>query len=285
MLRIGNGFAALLIMLSATHAFAYDLTDPKDRLDAYIKAVGDLSGKQSVAYGKVAVYAKEPGKKGVLLFNLEVVGLSRFIPIEGGYRRLHREIAFYTDLETGEVLATWENPLNGRTVQVFVIQNDPVNFNAVVFEDEARNPKFNVYGDNVVINREVMLRYPSALPRAEYPLYSQADWYEAGEMFNTYVRIEDLENPDITSAPSMGSWSRFGPWLPWMEMADQPGMLVYHGHDSKLMNGTEDIPDRILANIKKDYPKYLHAPETDTDGPNDTSWTVFKKIIDAQREQ
>lgn len=39
----------------------------------------------------VIVKAMVPGETGRKLFGLEVVGVSRFHPIEGGYQRLHHE--------------------------------------------------------------------------------------------------------------------------------------------------------------------------------------------------
>ena len=172
---ISKYVAALALSLSmVSSAQAIDLSDPMDRLEAYIKAVGDLSGKTSIGYGKTTVYGKEPGKKGVPLFHMEVIGAGRWIPIEGGYRRLHKEVAFYTDLETGDILETWDNPLNGRTVEVFAVQNDPVNFSYFAENKEkgTHSVSYEQYGDTIVFHREVMLRYPSALPREDYPLHS-----------------------------------------------------------------------------------------------------------------
>jgi hypothetical protein len=268
----------------AASAEELDLTKPEDLLKAYVKTVGDLSGKDVFGYGSTIVFAKVPGEKGKPLFNMEVVGVARYVPIEGGWRRLQREIAFYTDLETHEILTTWDNPLSGRAVKVVPVQNDPVNRSFVIGDGEGFSVAYDEYSGKIIFHREVMLRYPSPLTRAEYPLYSQDDWYEAAELFNNYVARADLENPDITSAPEYGSWSRFGPWLPWMEMADAPGMLVYHGNSHKLMAGAADIPPHLRAAIEKDYPKYLEAPESDY-GPDQTSWTFYKKLLDAEKAQ
>ena len=62
--------------------------------------------------------------------------------------------------------------------------------------------------------------YPNPLPKSEYPKYSANDWYEAAELFNSFVTKADLADKSKTSLPEVGTWSRTGPWLPWMEMAD-----------------------------------------------------------------
>ena len=48
--------------------------------------------------------------------------------MEEGYRVYSREVLFYLDPQTGEILQEWANPfLDGRKVEVVHIQNDPVN--------------------------------------------------------------------------------------------------------------------------------------------------------------
>lgn len=261
-------------------ARALDLSDPGELVEAYIKTVGDTSGKPSFTYAQVVVMAMRPGERGQKLFNLEVVGASRYLPIEGGYQRLHREVGLYTDLETGAVMDRWFNGYLDREVDVIHIQNDPVNFTyTVAGQSGPRRILVNDFGDTVAFHREVLLRYPSALTRADYPLHSAGDWYEAAELFNSYASRADLENPAITSAPAHGSWSRVGPWLPWMEMADAPGFLLYHGRDTKLMGGIAELPARLRTYIQDKLPKYLEAPAR-FEEPNETSWTYFKKVLD-----
>jgi hypothetical protein len=258
----------------------YDLEDPQTLLEAYIRTTGDASGKPSVTYGSGTVYAVVPGSKPRALFGLEVVGVGRYQKLPDGYQRLHREVGYYTDLKTGEILTRWLNPFTQRAVEVIPIQNDPVNRKFKAGEG-ATYRHWNV-GDNVVFYREVPLRYPNPLDRANYPQYSSGDFYEAMEMFNNFVRLSDLKNTKLTSVPSMGSWSRMGPWLPWMEMGQHEGYLLYHSRSSKPANGLDGIPTRLREHIAANAPKFLTAPER-IEGPDETSWTFFKKQIDAKR--
>jgi len=259
-----------------------DLSDPEQLLDAYIRTVGDTSGKEVLLYASVVVIGMHPGEKGQKLFGLEVLGASRFLPIEDGYQRLHREVGLYTDLQTGEVLARWDNPWSGESVEVIHIQNDPVNFPFTV--ETQRGPyrvKFDDLGHTIGFHRQIPLRYPNPLPKAQYPKHTANDWYEAAELFNSFVTKADLADRTKTSLPEVGTWSRTGPWLPWMEMADRPGYLLYHGRSVKLMNGLDDLRSELRAHIETHYPTYIGAPDT-FESPNDTSWTYFKKVLDAR---
>lgn len=256
-----------------------DLASPRERLEAYIRANGDTSGAPVATWASGRVYAYVPGEKPRALFGLEVLGMSRFEKIEGGYLRLHREIGFYTDLASGEVLKTWTNPWLKRDVEVIPIQNDPVNRRFTV-----ENTSFSVLesGDDVMFYREVPLRYPNPLDPATYPLNSSGEFYEAIEMFNTFVQRQALADPDQTSVPSTGSWTRFGPWLPWMEMGSREGYLLYHSRSLKPRDGLQALPARLREYVATNYPKYLEAPATFT-SPDETSWTFFKKVLDARK--
>lgn len=278
-LRLSAAVAAMV----ALPVSALNLNDDRDLIEAYVKTVGDTSGEPSITYARAVVMSHVPGEKGRKLFALEVVGASRYLKIEGGYQRLHREVGLYTDLETGEVLERWYNPYLQRDVEVLHIQNDPVNFPFTAAQQTgARRIAYQELGDFVAFHREVQLFYPSAIKRADYPRNSPSDWYRAAELFNSFSPRSELDDPDVTSAKEFGTWSRVGPWLPWMEMGNSAGELLYHGRSHKLKGGVEEIPAPVRAYIERYMPKYLTAPDT-MESPNETSWTYFKKVLDGRR--
>jgi hypothetical protein len=284
--RLAAVLVALFGLVAATHAGqpaggTLDLADPRERLEAYIRAHGDTAGGETFWYAQGTVFGHVPGERPRPLFGLEVVGVSRFEPIEGGWLRLHREVGYYTDLATGQILERWHNPFTDRTVDVLHIQNDPVNRRFTV---ENTNIGVMEAGDEVIFYREVPLRYPNPLPRAEFPRYSSGDFYEALEMFNTFARRSDLEDRSRTAVPSVGSWARQGPWLPWMEMGRYDGHLIYHSRSVSRGGDPEVIPARLREHMKQHHPKYLSAPEQFT-SPDETSWTFFRKHIEEQRKR
>lgn len=281
--RLGTLLAIGWLASAPSIAAGVNLDDPAQLIEAYVRANGDTAGGERVTYATSVVYAFVPGEKARPLFSLEIVGVSRFERIDGGYARLHREVAYYTDLKTGAVLERWRNPYVARDVQVMPIRNDPVNRRFVVDpKTGASGIRYMADRDWVILYRDVPLRYPNVLTRAEYPLYSHGDFYEAMELFNTMVKRSDLENTRLTSVPSAGSWTRIGPWLPWMEMGNSQGWLVYHGRSVKL-DSVDALPARLRAYVAEHDPTYLHAPEKYEEN-SETSWTMFKREIDARRD-
>ncbi len=203
---------------------AMDLTNSADNLKAFLKMRVDLSGKEIGHWWTGNVHAALPGEKDQLLFVFEGFAFSRLIPHEKGFRMLHRELGYYRDPKTRQILEKWTNPWTNEEVEVIPVLNDPVNAN---FQPESERGPFMVpvtelTGD-VWFSFDAMLAYPSPLPRADWPKASQSDLYEAAELFTFHCKRSELEDPNLTGAHNDVTWTRIGPWLPWMRNGDKRG--------------------------------------------------------------
>jgi hypothetical protein len=69
-----------------------------------------------------------------------------------------------------------------------------------------------------------------------------------------------------------------------MEMGDRPGQLIFHAAGMRLKRW-EDLPDMMKQEIEASYPIYRTPPPLDDARPNETSWTYFKKHIEAKRRK
>ena len=47
---------------------------------------------------------------------------------DGTIRRLNKEVIFYTDSRTGEIIHEWKNPWTDEVVKVVHVANDPFNY-------------------------------------------------------------------------------------------------------------------------------------------------------------
>ncbi|GCE51027.1 uncharacterized protein DUF1838 [Thermosporothrix hazakensis] len=259
------------------------MNNPEQMLTHFVKLRGSLKQEDVVFYWSGSIYGMIPGVQNKPLFRFEGYNISRFVPVEGGYQHLSREVSVYEDPRTGEILERWQNPFTEQEVRVVHVWNDPVNQEMLL--NGPRGP-FTVpvtpVGDDIQCwNLDIFLTYPSPLSRKDYPQYSQNDLYQGAELFQFYVKTSDLENEDLPSVPCHLSWTRIGPWLPWMEMADRPGNLVYQCRGYKLANGYADLPSHLRAYVEQHEPQYKEAPRTFT-RPNETSWTYFKKLLAQQ---
>ena len=78
------------------------------------------------------------------------------------------------------------------------------------------------------------------------------------------------------------AWVRIAQWLLWMEMGSRSGLMYVNAVGKKLPSW-DDLSDTMKAEIAANYPQYKEPPPVDDKRRNDTSWTVFKKYIDAKR--
>lgn len=120
------------------------------------------------------------------------------------------------------------------------------------------------------------------MTRAEYPLHSQQDVYQSAELWGIIARLSEVNDPEVTKASGHTSWARIAMWLPFMEMGNQPGHMVYHSQTRGLRSVSE-IPKNILDHIEKNHPQYLEAPTEWSQGRQENSWTISKKVIDERR--
>lgn len=259
-----------------------DLDDPKDNMTAFLKVRGSLDENEEVIYyanGKI--YGFVGGERDKPLMGFEMYNIGRNVKVgDYDYQLLTNEVLLYTDLVTGEVLETFQNPYTGKEVDVLHVWNAPVN------QEQKLQGKYGPWGvshtklgdDMICMNADIFLAYPSPLTKKEYPENSQSDLYEAAELFQFFFSEKDINNPNLHSVNVAISWTRLGPWLPWLNMGQRPGNMVYQGAGYKLSEKDYDTMPKVLRDyVMTHKPEYRHAPKTFT-APNETSWTYYKKM-------
>jgi Protein of unknown function (DUF1838) len=254
----------------------------------YAETQSRPDGKDVVYYMKGYTYAFIPGERPQRIFGFEGYNIRRRIetPEKDGFFHATREIVFYTDPLTGEILSEWRNPFTQQKNEVFHIANDPVNYRVRV-----RGGKhFNVSLDG---KRELgEIASPQewddyyVWQRDVFPFYPMPGWdknYTSAELFDYYVPKADLERDGPPSV--MVSWTRVGPWLPWMGMDKRDGLMIYHAR-SKRMESWDQLPERIKKTVKEKFPVYQTAPaEVDPNRPNVTSWTHYADEMKRRQTQ
>lgn len=224
------------------------------------------------------------------LFDLEGFGANRHLRNpDGTYQHLHREVGYYKDLRTGQIIERWANPmLDGEVVDVFHINNDPVNaiIGPVVRTNLGEgmvNAEFpflmpwTSIGDHMMSSFDVNTGWKNVLDPATWPRESNGRaMVRVSEFLQFYASKRDIENwRSVERIANHGSWQRNGTWLPWMLMGPRPGHLFYRCH-TKALTGIGELPAHIRAYTEKHFPQYLEAPRTWV-SPNVTSFEVYKR--------
>lgn len=244
-----------------------------------------------------SIYAMISGRKYPKLFDFEGFNVARIMPAPSelasssvSHVMLSREASFYKDVSTGEIIERWKLPPelrdarnskedDNKDMDVIHVWNDPVN-SAL---GKMKLPTDDL-GDTIAVYFNIMLAYPNPLTVEEFPKHSQSNLYQAAEMFTNFVSKKDVDDKSLSSLPCHISWTRLGHWLPWMEMGQTPGNLVYQTRGHKLMNGWADMPKHIKDYVEMKNPKYKHAP-SEYSKHNATTWTCMKQTLLAKKEE
>jgi hypothetical protein len=256
-----------------------DYKNPKWNRDAMARIHGNTDfSKEKIGWYKGKAIGVVPGQKNIEICGFEGFSVTRLIPLEGGaYRKLLREVGFYTDLKTGEILEELENPYTGEVVRVVPIANDPFNFTIEEFWPEPPNygglntekpprvpmlKKWQEKGDTVLMESDIHLFYPSALQPAKWPRESPGKFTQVSELFRYIIDRNQLGDPDNTSVEFFGTWARITPWFPWLLMDQAPGHCSYMC-DMGAWDHWDFVPQHIIDAAKAIDPKYLSAPTED----------------------
>jgi hypothetical protein len=286
-----RGAIVVAALVTSSIAFAakpqgLDLATPEGAIEAFRKVQCSTEDQHPTLYYWVGeTYSRVDGEPDKLLFRFEGMNIRQCVtvndPVRGkGFRQVSREVLYYKDPVTGEVLDEWKNPWTGNSVKVIHIANDPVNFRAPIFptglDGKPYKGDIKVLGDRWWGTTTVPLFYRNPLA-GDYQDYV-GGMYHATEMFNFFGSVNDLTDPKKTSAEVSVAWSRISEWLPWMKMRGRPGLLYFNGAGRKL-NGYADLPEAMRKAIEARNPTFNAPPPVEDARPNETSWTYFKKML------
>jgi hypothetical protein len=174
------------------------------------------------------------------------------------------EQAYYTDLQTGQVLTHWNNPYTGQPVAVPVYSEVPSL--AFIGPDLAfHTPKPPAPGVHVAhtargpetINGDIVFVEQVAV---------SVDGAKGGPPFtyrdNTVLRAPKsaVDRPDSQTTPSQTTFDAVVSWRPWLNMGARPGhmeALGYGGFGVSLSN----LPPTWVTATERARPSLLKNPE------------------------
>lgn len=281
--------AAMLALAAPATARMLDPAKPEDALEIAKRVqCGEADGVPAVYHWAGNVYSRVQGEPDRLLFKGEGMNIRTCVTVNDpkrgeGWRLVSRELMLYLDPKTGEVLRKWTNPWTDETVEVMHIANDPVNQRAQFPIGADGTPyKSNLRREGRWIFQpfEAPLFYHNPL-QGDYQDYVGGK-YHAMEIFDFAYDAEEMLNTKNKTAYPVISWVRISDWMPWMKMRGRQGQMVFNAMGNKLKS-FDELPAVLKDEIKANYPTYNAPPPGDDTRPNETTWTVFKKKIDAER--
>lgn len=287
-----SAFVLLAATLAATAAPAnarqLDPNNTEDAIQISRKILCSTKDETPVTYfWEGSMYSRRQGERDKRLFAVEGMNVRQCTSVEDekrgkGFKMVSREIMLFKDPKTGEVLAKWDNPWTGETVDVIHIANDPVNFTNY---SVGRDGKPYTWGG--IIDGEVWrdpfvvpLYYPNPLASEYAPEIGGT--YHATEMFGFFGDTKSLLNSRKSTTRVHVAWSRISDWMPWMKMSGREGTLYVNANGRKL-GSWDELSDTMKAEINTHYPEYVGPPPVTDDRRNETSWLYYKRLRTGER--
>lgn len=291
-----------------------DFADPYDNLYAFGKIWAGFDGPQIGAFHGL-MYARLGTRRLIPLFGYTGTGVMESRrDADGNVWLRGKETGYFTDLATGDILETWDNPFTGERVEVFNFYNPRMGgkltaemprFAMGSARDEAtlmnegthraQDGKvpfllpFEFYGGDAMLAWDYAHEYTNPVTPERWPKASTGPRINPSEHFTFTMSRPELEERSIPAVRFTAGFSRLSQWWPWMRMGGHPlaetGLLFGRMFSHKGLKNYGDVPPKVLAYIEKHAPEYLEPPR---DWPQETprgTWEAYAAEVPPEVQQ
>lgn len=256
---------------AAANKSDFDVTglNADERLRMFLKVISDLAGAPSYTWGAGSLFAWMPGRGGHQVCDIHSLLVQRTVRTETGWLYLAREAVLYVGVDDGAPLSVWHNPFIQRDVEVTHLNDGQMHRK---FESP---PEGWVTGGYIgyADNQSYLSTAPTTVE--EYPLTTQSNSFKFVSLSTYYATVAEARAPEITATAMAGINTSVSPWLPWMEMGQRRGWLVWQQRLKKA-GSVDALPDVITAYWTNADPEVFEAPHTANNATID-AWTSYQQ--------
>lgn len=244
-----------------------DLEDVGSRVRAFVKASARLNEGCAIWSTRAEVYAMLPTNELVPLLRVKGCEQQWIRPVsDAQFVSFDNLVTYYSDFESDQVMHEFDNPLTGsrNTVKPYVSRMNEgreISPRGVVFRVMREAfPEF--YAD---LKFDVLARRvgQSVSFQGEYKWPAEFIRAPAGSKLTTFARASELADPHRDSAAANFAGYVLMPYFGWMEMAGQPGHLLWHVQGYKI-ESLDELDNDYLAAAHADFgDTFEQSPEFD----------------------
>jgi len=262
------GAAAAAAACSSWPAAAETLPGPSGRLRDFLLMRGALD--ERLVIGTISgQYYSVIDEELTPLFGVLGATFTRWRRLpDGGLRCVSFEHACYTDLDSGQVIEDWRNPLNGAICKVPTHTSSATARRLLPdlsFRNEKALPAGMSLEAKVVSMQEeagelvIVERVRSAVPRP-----APARTYRYSELVTLRASLTSLRDPNAKRVPCSNAFTNVSGWRPWMQMGDQSGHLMAQGV-GRYGAEFDSLPAAWLEATRRLKPDWLADPASRLD--------------------
>ncbi|GLQ22093.1 DUF1838 family protein [Algimonas porphyrae] len=240
----------------------YDLGDPAQNLEAFVKVMGDLTGRGVWYTAKGRIYLIREGEMPLPFLGVEGLRYAKFTSIgDGRYLQATRDWALYRNIQTDQVLAEFDNPLTGQTVFVHPILTRYFDW---TLDAQTGQIMEGYSGDAYIMERPFLapwVRDSASMTVTLELLVRYASGVGGGEWFNLTAPADQINDPDRPQTAASLAWTGHSPIMSWLNMADIEGRTLWQSTGQK-HSDLSTVSSRFKAELDEVFPGSLYAPET-----------------------
>ncbi len=251
---------------------ALNLNIPSEFLNTVLKMRGAVDGSVSLGWIMGQRYAVIDGKS-TPMYGILASTFANYTRIDDETFEMRSfEVAYFTDLATGKLLETWENPFTGKVVEVpqtrmgpSVVPVKPGGFDldnvpsmAMMASANHRFRPAVTLRDDIWITEEINI---SGEPPNTGPLP-----FRYNEMTTYNAKLSDLEKPGLATVPTSIQYQSIVGFAPWNDMGDLNALNMGRGSGTRVAR-VEDFPPYYLELTEKYHADVLNDPLAILYGP------------------
>jgi hypothetical protein len=240
-----------------------DLDAPEHRMSALMKIYGATDDRVCFGYVSGLFYGLVE-QQLTPLFGILGATFNRYVPrSDGTYDGRALEIAYLTDLESGERLETFKNPYTGEVLRDIPISRfgpRPIRVGPSAAErlpvpgvDRVvvqRFLPFRIVHDKVWLVEEIQARF---VPDEGPPLRTTS-------VTNYGAKISEVLDPTLKTVGTEVSYTDTVNWMPWLNMGDRPGVVMGNA-TGRTVPSIDDLPPEHIALTREFHPDVLDDPK------------------------
>jgi hypothetical protein len=284
-----------------------DFDDPYDNLYAFGKIWAGYDEPQIGAFHGL-MYGRIGDARLIPLFGYTGTGIMHSkIDDDGNMWIRGKETGYFTDLATGDILETWDNPWTGETVEVFNFYNPNMGgkltaqmprFAMGAAKDDATLMNegthvdqsgivpfilpFETFGDDLMLAWDYAHEYTNPVTKEKWPKACTGSRISPSEHFTFSMSLSQMMDRSEPTCRYNAGFSRVSQWWPWMRMGEnehKDEVLFGRMFSHKGLADFGDVPPKVLAYIEKNCPEYLEVPDHWPEVLPKGTWEAFAEEV------
>jgi hypothetical protein len=238
------------------------LSDPDNLLSLYKAMRGGAGNGLALWWLTGTLFAKLIGETNVPLVQVHGASWNRIgFREDGNLDQAMEEVGYFADLNDGEILETWTNPINGhqgkpepyKTLSRQIITPTAVEVSGSPIKVRGQMRPAIVSGDTIWVSEIFSATVPGSMTGGEPRIIESMATFQA--------QVADVDLTTERFVPATLFFQEIDPFYDWMGMPeDAAGLLIWQVVGRKL-RGVDELPAVLAQRIQADHPDFLRNPQ------------------------